>query len=195
MNSAAFRQLGWLIWAVGALVVSLTTAMASQNAVPAANSSHRREIMVSIPDRKLAVLEDGQVVRIFPVAVGPSCSPSPTGDFQIVTPVSNPTYYHPGVVVPPGRNNPIGTRWIGLNANGYGIHGTNDPGSVGKAASHGCIRMRNRDIEQFFAMVRAGNVVRIRGERDAQVAQMFGAAVTNEVAEAETAISPSGGQY
>jgi hypothetical protein len=97
--------------------------------------------------------------------------------------------------VPPGRNNPIGTRWIGLNANGYGIHGTNDPGSVGKAASHGCIRMRNRDIEQFFAMVRAGNVVRIRGERDAQVAQMFGAAVTNEVAEAETAISPSGGQY
>ena len=57
---------------------------------------------------------------------------------------------------------------------GYGIHGTNAPRSVGHAASHGCIRLRNRDIEKLFTMVQVGDVVQIRGERDEQVAQIFG---------------------
>src|SRR5262249_29217842 len=101
----------------------------------------KRVLVVSIPDRKLAVVENGAVKKIYPVAVGKNTTPSPTGTFTVMVRVANPTYYHEGKVVEPGPSNPVGTRWIGLSQKGYGIHGTNAPGSIGKAASHGCIRM------------------------------------------------------
>ncbi len=145
-----------------------------------------RQVLVSIPDRKLVVLEGGKVVRTFPVAVGATVSPSPSGEFKIVNRIANPTYYHPGVVIPAGAGNPIGTRWLGLNRTGYGIHGTNEPGSIGRAASHGCIRLRNRDMEQLFRMVSVGDTVLIRADRDEQVAEIFGGApVTQELAQAQ----------
>lgn len=137
-------------------------------------SRAKRTVLVSIPDRKLAVVENDTVIAIFPVAVGAATSPSPTGEFQIVNRVSNPTYYHSGKVIPTGKDNPLGTRWLGLSQKGYGIHGTNAPRSVGRAASHGCIRLRNRDAEKLFAMVRVGDGVDIRGERDEQIAEVFG---------------------
>lgn len=137
--------------------------------------SSRRQILVSIPERKLAVVQDGIVLRTFFVAVGAAVSPSPTGEFEIITRVTNPTYYHPGVVIPAGNDSPIGTRWIGLNRKGYGIHGTNEPRSIGHASSHGCIRLRNRDMEQLFAMVEVGDSVDIRGVDDEFTAAIFGA--------------------
>jgi lipoprotein-anchoring transpeptidase ErfK/SrfK len=133
-----------------------------------------RHVLVSIPDRKLAVLENGKVIGTFRIAVGASASPSPTGEFRITSRLSDPTYYHSGVVIPPGSDNPVGPRWVGLSQKGYGIHGTNEPWSIGRAASHGCIRMRNRDIEQFFSLVSVGDTVGIRGKRDEQTAQLFG---------------------
>jgi lipoprotein-anchoring transpeptidase ErfK/SrfK len=133
-----------------------------------------RVAIVSIPDRKLAVMEDDEVIATFQVAVGAPVSPSPTGTFRIVSRVSNPTYYKPGTVIPSGKNNPIGTRWLGLDQKGYGIHGTNVPSSIGQAASHGCIRLRNRDVERLFTMLRTGDTVEIHGERDEQVVQLFG---------------------
>lgn len=133
-----------------------------------------RHVLISIPDRKLAVLEDGKVIRTFPVAVGAAVSPSPAGEFHIVHRVTDPTYCHSGVVIPPGPDNPVGTRWVGLNQKGYGIHGTNEPSSIGKARSHGCIRMRNHDVEQFFTMVNVGDTVEIRSERDEQTVGVFG---------------------
>jgi hypothetical protein len=132
-----------------------------------------RTVLVSIPDRKLAVLENGIVLTTFPVAVGASVSPSPVGEFQIVSRLSNPTYYHPGKVIPSGKENPLGTRWLGLSWKGYGIHGTNVPKSIGSAASHGCIRLRNRDAERLFELVQVGDRVQIRAERDAQTARVF----------------------
>jgi len=154
-----------------------------------------RQVLVSIPDRKLAVLEGGKVIRTFPVAVGATVSPSPCGEFKIVNRIANPTYYHPGVVIPAGVGNPIGTRWLGLNRKGFGIHGTNEPRSIGKAASHGCIRLRNRDIEQLFHMVSVGDTVLIRADRDEEVAEIFGgAAVTEEVAKAQPAAAVLAGE-
>jgi lipoprotein-anchoring transpeptidase ErfK/SrfK len=180
-------------WMVLALLAALAAPALGQSAAPS-NTRRHREILVSIPDRHLAVLEDGQIIRTFSVAVGAAISPSPTGDFEIVNRVTNPTYYHPGVVIPAGTDNPIGPRWVGLNRKGYGIHGTNEPRSIGKAASHGCIRMRNRDVRQFFALVRVGDVVRIRGERDTEVSQVFGGPVSaGVVAEIRTAASQAGG--
>jgi lipoprotein-anchoring transpeptidase ErfK/SrfK len=157
------------------LLLMLTIALAAtaygQNA---ATAPHRkRTVSVSIPDRKLAILENGMVLRTFEIAVGAAASPSPTGEFEIVTRLTEPTYYHAGVVIPAGPSNPLGPRWVGLNRHGYGIHGTNAPGSIGKAASHGCIRLRNRDIVQLFAMVNVGDTVEIRSERDEQIARIF----------------------
>ena len=148
-----------------AVIIMLEFAVraAAQDAQPAAARS-QRTVLVSIPDRKLAVIEGDSVIATFPVAVGAASSPSPTGEFEIVNRVSNPTYYHSGKVIPTGKDNPLGTRWIGLSEKGYGIHGTNAPRSVGHAASHGCIRLRNRDAEKLFAMLRVGDVVEIRGE-------------------------------
>src|SRR5437763_570236 len=73
----------------------------------------RRSVVVSIPDRELAVIENGKVIRTFRVAVGAPVSPSPTGEVRVVNRVPNPTYYHAGGVMPAGAANAIGPRWIG----------------------------------------------------------------------------------
>jgi lipoprotein-anchoring transpeptidase ErfK/SrfK len=142
--------------------------------VAAAESKGERRIVVSIPDRKLALLVDGEVKKVYPVAVGRDRSPSPAGSFKIVTRVPNPTWYGPKKVVAPGKANPLGTRWIGLSQKSYGIHGTNVPSSIGKAASHGCIRMHKSDVEELFELVEAGDTVDLLGERTDEIVQLFG---------------------
>ena len=133
-----------------------------------------RVIVVSLEDRRLALVQDGLVKKVYRVSVGRETTPSPTGMFTIVNRVENPTYYHEGQVVPPGPANPVGTRWIGLDKKGYGIHGTTMPRSMGKAASHGCIRMRRRDLEELFAQVHGGDRVEIVPERNDETAAIFG---------------------
>jgi hypothetical protein len=140
-------------------------------------SEDKRLLLISIPDHELAVIEDGQVKKIYSVAVGKESTPSPTGSFHIVVRVVDPTYYHEGKVVAPGPGNPLGDRWMGLDRKGYGIHGTNAPQSIGKSASHGCIRMAKRDLEELFSMVKVGDEVEIRGERDTQTTAIFGGEV------------------
>jgi hypothetical protein len=152
----------------------------------------RRRIVVSIPDRKLAVVLNGHAIRIFQVAVGARISPTPTGTFEVLTLVSDPTYFHAGVVIPPGIDNPVGTRWMGLNQKGYGIHGTNDPHSIGKAASHGCIRLQNTDVEQLFELVHLHDTVEIHAERDERITRLFGD--DEIVAATQPAGNESGGQ-
>jgi len=138
---------------------ALVALIAAQEA-----AAQPRRIVVSLADRKLALLEGERVVKIYDVAVGKTSTPSPSGEFQIVTRVKDPTWYGPKQVVPPGKANPLGPRWLGLNAKGFGIHGTNAPRSIGKAASHGCIRMRNQDVEELFDQVTAGTTVELRAE-------------------------------
>jgi len=133
-----------------------------------------RRIVISIPDRKLALIEDGKVVKVYPVAVGSPATPSPSGEFRVRERITNPTYYAPGNVIGPGKSNPLGTRWIGLGQRGYGIHGTNEPRSIGKRASHGCIRMNQADVEELFELVRAGDLVELHAERTTEVAMIFG---------------------
>jgi L,D-transpeptidase ErfK/SrfK len=163
-----------------AATTALSTALTIAQPVLAADAARSidtpatRRVVVSIPDRKLALIENDRIVSIYPVAVGAAVSPSPVGTFSIVTRVSNPTYYKPGKIVGPGSANPIGTRWIGLSLKGYGIHGTDAPASIGFAKSHGCIRLRNGDVEQLFARVRTGDTVELHAERTPEIAQLFG---------------------
>jgi lipoprotein-anchoring transpeptidase ErfK/SrfK len=105
--------------------------------------------------------------REFPVATGQAIYPTPAGKFDIVVKQVNPWWYPPtqdawaqGLSpVPPGPNNPLGTRWMGLSAPGVGIHGTDEPGSIGWNASHGCIRMQVPDAEWLFSRVKVGTTV------------------------------------
>jgi lipoprotein-anchoring transpeptidase ErfK/SrfK len=169
------------MWRVAAV---LLLAMAQAHAqdrpsskAPAASGPQarpERRIVISIPDRKLALIEDGKVVKVYPVAVGAAATPSPSGEFRVSERITNPTYYAPGNVIGPGKSNPLGTRWIGLGQRGYGIHGTNEPRSIGKRASHGCIRMNQADVEELFELVRAGDLVELHAERGAEIAAIFG---------------------
>jgi lipoprotein-anchoring transpeptidase ErfK/SrfK len=170
------------MWTLVAMLAMTNLSAALQSAVPVTVVPKAPEfakatvhfVLVSIPDRKLALIENGKVIRIYRVAVGKSSTPSPTGSFRIVNRVSNPTYYHKGNVIAAGKGNPVGTRWMGLSAKGYGIHGTNQPSSIGKAASTGCIRMGQSDLEELFERVSVGDAVEIRAERDEQAAKIFG---------------------
>jgi lipoprotein-anchoring transpeptidase ErfK/SrfK len=143
-------------------------------AVVTAQIAAKRVIVVSLEDRKLALVEGGQVKRVYSVAVGKPSTPSPVGIFTIERRVMNPTYHHGDKTVAPGPRNPVGTRWMGLSKAGYGIHGTNEPKSIGKAASHGCIRMAEPDLEEFYAMVQVGDTVELIGQRNEETAQLFG---------------------
>jgi lipoprotein-anchoring transpeptidase ErfK/SrfK len=138
-----------------------------------AKDSHTRQIVISIPDRRLALLEDGQLVKVYSVAVGRRETPSPDGEFTIINHAVDPTYRHEGKEVAPGKDNPLGTRWMGLSAKGYGIHGTNVQNSVGKVASHGCFRMKKKDVEELYRRVQVGDAVSVRGERDELTASLF----------------------
>jgi len=158
---------------MAAAMVALCTAVVSAADARRAPQTVRR-LVVSIPDRKLALIENDAIVSVFAVAVGAPDSPTPIGTFIIVNRIPNPTYYKPGKIVGPGAANPLGTRWIGLNEKGYGIHGTDQPRSIGSARSHGCIRLRNRDVEQLFERVRPGDVVELYAERTPEITQLFG---------------------
>jgi len=163
-------------WAVAASIAAVLgiQVLAQQAATVAAVPAAKRVIVVSLEDRKLALVEDGQVKRVYTVAVGKPTTPSPTGTYTIARRVKNPTYSHDGKTVLPGPGNPVGTRWMGLSVKGYGIHGTNESRSIGKAASHGCIRMARKDLEEMYEMVGLGDTVKLVGERNEETAQLFG---------------------
>jgi lipoprotein-anchoring transpeptidase ErfK/SrfK len=106
--------------------------------------------------------------RTFGIAVGQSAYPTPAGTFHIVTKQRNPTWFPPDSPwaaglgpVPPGVDNPLGTRWMGTSAPAIGIHGTPVSSSIGTAASHGCIRMYIGDAEYLYDRIEVGTPVRI----------------------------------
>jgi len=194
---ASFRnQVAYLVMA---LTLSALTASAQSTPGPDA-LNHGQEprlskpesrIVVSIPDRKLALLKGERVVKVYNIAVGAPVSPSPNGEYRIAKRLENPTYYQPGLVIGPGKDNPLGPRWIGLDVKGFGIHGTNRPDSIGKSASHGCIRLRNQDIEDLFARVQVGDRVSLIAEPTEEVARLFGGQPETVVAKNEAIAAPS----
>jgi lipoprotein-anchoring transpeptidase ErfK/SrfK len=162
-------------------------AATTHAAAPGKANPEKTRIVVSLEDRKLALVEDGKVVKVYPVAVGKPSTPSPVGTFTIQRRVMNPTYSHDGRIVPPGPHNPVGSRWMGLSIRGYGIHGTNEPGSIGKAASHGCIRMAKADLEELYPQVSVGETVELVGRRNEETAEIFGGAAVPAPASAQDA--------
>jgi lipoprotein-anchoring transpeptidase ErfK/SrfK len=124
-------------------------------------------ILIDRGHHSLTLYKDNKVVKRFPVAVGQSIYPTPTGAFHIIVKERDPWWYPPTYdawaanlkPVPPGPSNPLGTRWMGLDAPGVGIHGTDAPASIGYSESHGCIRMHIPDAEWVFNHVDLGTRV------------------------------------
>jgi len=123
-----------------------------------------RRIVVNRGERKLYFYRNGKLERLYGVAVGQPAWPTPSGHFRVVNKQSSPSWHNPGSswaktmpkVIPPGAGNPLGVRAMALSAAAVLIHGTSNYGSIGSAASHGCIRMRNSEIVGFFPLVDVG---------------------------------------
>ncbi|HET7572523.1 MAG TPA: L,D-transpeptidase family protein [Gaiellaceae bacterium] len=124
-------------------------------------------IVIRRGTNRLTLYRGTHVVRTFKVATGQPRYPTPLGRFHIVVKWKNPTWYPPvnddwakGLKpVPPGPNNPLGTRWMGIDSPGVGIHGTDEPASIGYSLSHGCIRMQVPQAEWLFDHVTVGTPV------------------------------------
>ncbi len=166
----------WSRMALAAPVPSGATAAESAAPAPA------RSLVLYRGRRQLLVEENGQVLRRFPVAVGMPGWETPLGRFEVIQMTADPTWKHPvtGQLFPPGPGNPLGSRWIGFHSdcqgrrgfNGQeqlevkgcvssGFHGTPNRASIGRAVSHGCVRMFDENVRDLFDLVRMGTVVTV----------------------------------
>jgi lipoprotein-anchoring transpeptidase ErfK/SrfK len=124
-------------------------------------------IVIDRSRNQLRLYGGRRLQRTFRVATGQTIYPTPAGVWRIADKQRNPWWYPPTYdswakglkPVPPGPSNPLGTRWMGLNAPGVGIHGTDAPTSIGYSVSHGCIRMQVPDAEWLFPRVHVGTPV------------------------------------
>ena len=147
-----------------------TPVLAPTRPVPATTtaSTFGRVIWIDRTSNTLRLYDGVTFVQSFGVATGQSQYPTPSGMWHIVNMQRDPWWYPPDSPwakgekpVPPGPGNPLGTRWMGLDAAGVGIHGTPDAASIGYSASHGCIRMQIPDAEWLFDHVSVGTPVYI----------------------------------
>ena len=143
-----------------------STAPATEPAVNPTEKPLRLEISRS--RRQVTLYRGDTAVKKYPIAVGRPGWETPLGTFKVRQKFKNPTWVHPlekGVVIPGGDpENPLGRYWIGFWTDGknwIGFHGTPNPKSVGRPASHGCIRMYNKDVEELFQQVSLGTVVTV----------------------------------
>jgi L,D-transpeptidase ErfK/SrfK len=132
-------------------------------------------VLINIPERMLFRWHDGVLAAAYPVALGRPDWPTPVGRWRVAQLRSDPVWHVPASIreearlegklleaqVPSGPDNPLGHWWIGLDANGYGIHGTNAPSSLYGFRTHGCIRLRDDHAGALFASVRPGTPVHI----------------------------------
>ena len=131
------------------------------------------KIKIYLDEHMLYLISPGdKLIKSYSIACGAWGYPTPTGSYYIKDKEMHPTWYPPPAPwakglkpIPPGWDNPLGTRWMGLSDHDIGIHGTSDPGSIGTSASHGCIRMLIDDAEKLYELVQVGTPVDIYSQR------------------------------
>lgn len=137
-------------------------------------------VIINKQTNQLGYIVDGTVQFVYPVATGLTAELTPEGLFTVTVKAKNP-YYRKKSIPGGDPQNPLGTRWIGFNANGtdgriYGIHGTNNPASIGKYVTQGCVRLNNHDVEQLFEKIPIGAKVLIirSGLSFEEIARQYG---------------------
>jgi lipoprotein-anchoring transpeptidase ErfK/SrfK len=126
-------------------------------------------LVLKLKEKRVYVYKGDKVIKKYPVAIGKKGWETPTGEWQVMEKIKNPawTSFKTGEVFKPGTENPLGSRWIGFWTDGQdviGFHGTSNLKSIGTAASHGCVRMFNRDVKALFPLVKVGTVVKVVNE-------------------------------
>ena len=118
-------------------------------------------VVVDKSSNQLLLTEDNQFFKAYPVATGKE-NATPEGSFKIVNKIPNPVWYKQGASVPPDSpDNVLGTRWMGFDKKGYGIHGSVDPSDIGQYVTAGCVRMTNADVEELYTILPVGADVTI----------------------------------
>ena len=121
-------------------------------------------VVVNLSERRVQVYQGSQLLKSYAIAVAKPGWETPTGTFKVLEMERNPTWVHPitGMAIPPGNDNPLGAAWIGFLSNEegeIGFHGTNQEELIGKAVSHGCLRMRNEDVKALYSYIATGTPV------------------------------------
>ncbi len=151
--------------AIAPAVLAASPPVAPAAIAPAAVIPLRLEI--SLSRRQLTVYQGTTPIKRYPVAIGRAGWETPTGQFKVKQMIRDPAWKNPftGVVIPGGDpENPLGRHWIGFWTDGknwIGMHGTPTPKSVGRAVSHGCVRMFNQDIADVFQRVIPGTPIAV----------------------------------
>ncbi|MBD2341896.1 L,D-transpeptidase [Calothrix sp. FACHB-156] len=168
-----------LIYSFGLLCISPKVALSSEaeltsklreySVIQRANNNRTQptHLVISVSRRQVSLYRGKTRIKSYRIAVGRQGWETPTGNFQVQQMFKDPTWINPltGKSIPGGDpENPLGRYWIGFWTDGknwVGFHGTPNPESVGKAASHGCIRMYGNDVQQLFSQVRIGTPVSV----------------------------------
>ena len=135
------------------------------NSLPATTATRTEtRLLLNLKKRRVFVYQGQKIIASYPEAIGRRGWETPTGQFRVIQMVREPVWEHPftGQLVPSGKNNPLGARWIGFwtdGANFIGFHGTPQENLIGSAVCHGCVRMRDRDIKALFEKVQIGTSV------------------------------------
>lgn len=127
----------------------------------------RPELVVDLSDRQVILYQNGQPQVSYPIAIGKAGWETPSGEFKVLSMQENPTWQNPltGETITNPAESPLGSRWIAFWTDGrhlIGFHGTNQTELIGQAVSHGCIRMRDPDIQAMFSQVAIGTPVRVQ---------------------------------
>ena len=132
------------------------------------NLNENYELVLNVAAKKLVLYTNGEATKEYPVGVGASLTPTPLGIFKVVRRIYNPAWVNPyrqSKVVAPGAKNPIGQHWLGFAMNKktqeYGFHATSDLSSIGRASTHGCIRLHPDDMKELFNLVMVGTTVHV----------------------------------
>lgn len=121
----------------------------------------RLSVLVDKSQNLLTLRSNGEVIKTFQVSTGKE-NITPVGNFKIINKLVDPAWTHEGKVYPSSSpENILGTRWLGFDVPGYGIHGTTQPESIGQQATAGCVRMLNREVEELYGLLPLGTEVTI----------------------------------
>jgi lipoprotein-anchoring transpeptidase ErfK/SrfK len=124
-------------------------------------------LVLNLNKKRVYVYKGDEILTSYPVAIGKKNWETPVGEWQVMEKIKNPgwtSFKNRRIVLEPGRDNPLGARWIGFWTDGrdvIGFHGTPNVKSVGTAASHGCVRMYNRDVKALYRLVKVGTTVKV----------------------------------
>ncbi|WP_245939755.1 L,D-transpeptidase [Stenomitos frigidus] len=137
-----------------------------EHAITPENAAIAVRLVVKLSQRRVYLYQGDRLLAKYTLAIGKQGWETPTGIFQVLSKEKNPVFksFRTGQLIEPGPDNPLGVRWIGIWTDGktqIGFHGTNQEELLGQAVSHGCLRMRNRDVTAMFDQVSLGTIVSV----------------------------------